>query len=99
MPRIEIKKIDLKGFIKKLPLILAQRAFLIFILFVIFVVVLGGSLAYFYIFKIQKEEVKIEPTNLRVRQEIFDEFLNNFQKREEIFNKSLEENYVDIFFR
>ena len=91
------KKIE-KSF-RNIPLFLAKRAFLVFVVFVLFVILLSLLLSYLYLWSVEKKEIAISPKKVTIDQEIFEEFLEHYKKREERFRNALEENYIDIFFR
>lgn len=96
-------KINLKNnwhlFFKKLPLILAKKAFWVFLGFVIFVVIFDAFLIVRYIWLPKKKEVKILPKEIEINQKVFEQFLEKYKQRQERFNQVEKENYIDIFLR
>jgi len=98
MLKLDIKK-KAKAYFKILPEFLAQRAFLVFAIFVFLVALLSILLLYLYLWRVEKQEIKISPKEVELNQEIFEQFLEHYKRKEQNFQNALEEQYIDIFFR
>jgi len=98
MLKIDIKK-EVEAYFKMIPIFLAKRAFLVFAFFVFVVVLISVLLLYRYLWRVEKQEIKISPREVEINQEIFEKFLEHYKKKEQNFHNALEEKYIDIFFR
>lgn len=86
LKKIQIKKIG--GFLKKLPKILAERAFLTFLGLMILSLILGAFLFYKYSFLTKKIEPQITERPFKFKEKTYEDVLKIWQEREERFKKA-----------
>jgi len=93
--KIEIKKIEV--FLKKLPKILGERAFLTYLGLLVLALILGGFIFYQYNILAKKTEVQITEKLLRFEEEVYDKVLKIWQEKEEKFEGADFKEYPNPF--
>ena len=100
MIMIKLKKIQLKKFVtflKKLPRILGEKAFLTFLGLMVFSLIFGAFLFYKYSFLTKKSEPQIPESPLKFKEKAYEDVLKAWQEREERFNKAEFKEYPNPF--
>ena len=100
MIMIKLKKIQLKKFLtflKKLPRILGEKAFLTFLGLMVFSLIFGAFLFYKYSFLTKKIEPQITERPLKFKEKTYEDVLKAWQEREERFNKAEFKEYPNPF--
>lgn len=94
-PKFKIKKI--KDFFKKLPKILGEWAFLVFLIFLFVVFIFGGIIFYKYDILIQRTNPQITETPLHFKEKTYENVLKIWQEKEVRFKASDSKTYPDPF--
>jgi hypothetical protein len=97
---IKLKKIQLKkfgSFLKKLPRLLGEKAFLTFLGLLILSLILGTFVFYKYSFLIKKIEPQIIERPLKFQEKTYEDVLKSWQEKEERFKKADFKEYPDPF--
>lgn len=89
----KIKKI--KDFFPKIPKILVEHFFVTLLCFLILDLILTGVL--FYKYYLQKKDLEFQVQILKLNERIFDDVLEELQRREEIFKAVDSKEYLDLF--
>jgi len=100
MIMIKLKKIQLKKFVtflKKLPRILGERAFLTFWGLVILALIFGAIVFYKYNFLTKKSEPQIPESSLKFKEKIYEDVLKIWQEKEERFEGADLKEYPNPF--
>jgi len=95
LKKIKIKKIG--SFLKKLPRILGERAFLTFLGLMILSLILGAIVFYKYSFLKKKIEPQITERPLKFKEKTYEDVLKIWQEREERFKKADLKEYPNPF--
>ena len=95
LKKIKIKKIG--SFLKKLPRILGERAFLTFLGLMILSLILGAIVFYKYSFLTKKIEPQITERPLKFKEKTYEDVLKSWQEREERFKKADFKEYPNPF--
>ena len=95
LKKIKIKKIG--SFLKKLPRILGERAFLTFWGLVILALIFGAIVFYKYNFLTKKSEPQVPESPLKFKEKIYEDVLKIWQEREERFKKADLKEYPNPF--
>jgi len=93
--KIEISKI--KYFFKKIPRVLAEKAFGFSILFIFLSLILGGLIFYKYSILTQKTEIDVAEETFKFQERAYQEILKIWQEREEKFNAVDSKQYSNPF--
>ena len=97
---IKLKKIQLKKFVvflKRLPRILGEKAFLTFLGLMIFSLIFGAFLFYKYSFLTKKIEPQITESSLKFKEKTYEDVLKSWQEREERFEGADLKEYPNPF--
>jgi len=92
---LKFKKIEV--FFKKLPKILAERAFLTYLGLLVLALILGGFIFYRYSILAKKTESPIGEKPLHFEKELYNKVLEIWVKREERFEEADSKKYPDPF--
>ena len=92
---LKFKKIEV--FLKKLPKILGEKAFLTYLGLLILALILGGFIFYQYNILAKKTEVQITEKLLRFEEEVYNKVLKIWQEKEEKFEGADLKKYPDPF--
>ncbi len=92
---LKIEKVKL--FLRKIPKILGERAFLIFFLLFFLGLIFGGIIFYKYSFLPGKMEVEIIRRPIRFNKEIYLKILDEWQRREVKFERTKTRKYPNPF--
>ena len=95
IPKLKIKKI--KEFLKRLPRILGERAFLTFLGLLLVALIFGGIIFYQYNILVKKAEVQITEEPLQFQEKIYQDVLKIWQERKEKFQETEFKEYPDPF--
>ena len=95
IPKIKTKKI--KGFFKKLPQVLAERAFLTFLFLFLIVLIIGGIVFYKYDVLAKKAEPQILEKPLQFQEKTYQSVLRVWQEKEKRFNEADFQEYPNPF--
>jgi len=76
---------------------LGKNAFYIIIIAVIFCIAWGAFLFYKYVFLVKMEDPISVSSPVKFQKDIYDSVLKEQQKREDNFNKSSDQNYLNPF--
>lgn len=87
----------IKIFFKKLPRLIAERAFLSYLILFLISLISGGFILYQYNILANKKEVKILENHLQFDEKTYKDVLNIWQERERKFKESGTKKYFDIF--
>ena len=93
--KIKIKKIE--GFLKKLPRILGERAFLTFFGLVILALIFGAIVFYKYNFLTKKSEPQTTENPLKFKEKTYEDVLKIWQEKEERFEGADLKEYPNPF--
>ncbi|MCP6719164.1 MAG: hypothetical protein KJI71_02940 [Patescibacteria group bacterium] len=100
MPKLKTIKIkDIKGFLKKLPLILAEKTFFAFLGLFVLSLIFGGIIYYRYTSLTRKIEPGTIEEQFKFKSETYDLILETWKEREEKFRKTDQRIYPDLFVR
>jgi len=83
--------------VKKIPIFLAEKAFLVSILFIFLSLILGTIVFYKYGILVQKFPITIQEKPSNFKEKDYHEMLKILQEREEKFNNINFEQYPDLF--
>lgn len=73
-----------------------ERLFLILIFLLVLDLIIGAIFFFSYCFKVKEERTKFY-LPLKMNQNLVSQLSLEYQKREEIFNKAKDKNYIDLF--
>jgi len=93
--KIEGKKIG--GFLKKLPKVLGEKAFLTYLGLLVLALILGGFIFYQYNILAKKNEVQVTEKLLGFEKEVYDKVLKIWQEKEENFEGADFKEYPNLF--
>jgi hypothetical protein len=93
--KIEGKKIG--GFLKKLPKVLGEKAFLTYLGLLVLALILGGFIFYQYNILAKKTEVQVTEKLLGFEKEVYDKVLKIWQEKEENFEGADFKEYPNLF--
>ena len=94
-----VKSKQIKSFIKKLPKKLAEKAFLTFLGLFVLSLIFGGLIFYKYSIIPQPEPIEEGEAGLRFKSELYQEILEVWQNKEELFEKTIIKQYLNLFIR
>jgi len=94
---MKLKLHKIKNFLKKLPIIIGENAFLISLLFILLSLILGGLVLYNYIRLTQKVEIQIIKEPVKFQFQTYEEVLKIWQEREEKSKEVDLKQYPDLF--
>ena len=92
-----LKAGKIKKFLKKLPWILAERAFLTCLFLFLFALIAGGLLAYKYIVLLEKADLGNLNQPFLLREKDYKEMLEVWKKEEEKFREADFKEFPDPF--
>jgi len=95
IPKIKTKKI--KEFFKKLPQVLAERAFLTFLFLFLIVLIIGGIVFYKYNVLAKKAEPQILEQPLQFQEKTYQSVLKIWQEKEKRFEAADFKEYLNPF--
>lgn len=84
-----------KGKLKRMPGFWGRHAFSVILVLILFSILLGGVLFYRYVFLVSAEESNISENSLKLREDLYQKILNQWQLQEQKFQQSLQENLPD----
>ncbi|MBU4299410.1 hypothetical protein KJ636_05205 [Patescibacteria group bacterium] len=87
----------IKVFLKKLPRILGERAFLTFLGLLFLSLLFGGSLFYYYDILIQKQKTEVQFKPERFKEEVFNNVLKEWEEREKRLKEAELKEYLNPF--
>lgn len=93
--KIEGKKIGV--FLKKLPKVLGEKAFLTYLGLLVLALILGGFIFYQYNILAKKTEVQVTEKLLGFEKEVYDKVLKIWQEKEENFEGADFKEYPNLF--
>lgn len=94
-PKLKIKKI--KEFLKRLPRILGERAFFVFLGLLLVALIFGGIIFYQYKISVKKTEVQIREEPLQFQEKTYQDILKIWQEREKKFEEADLKEYPNLF--
>jgi len=89
----------IKKALKKTAWQLGQRAFISFIIFVFVALFTGGAIFYYYAFLAMTQEPEVYVKAIKLDEQLYQKFLDNYRQRREIFNNADSQIYFNPFFR
>lgn len=93
----KIKLVQIKEFLKRLPWLAAERAFLAFLILFFLSLIIGGVLFYKYKVLALEREPVIQSEAARFREDLYQGILEKWQKRDERFEAASSKEYPDPF--
>jgi predicted neutral ceramidase superfamily lipid hydrolase len=95
LKRIQLNKI--REFLKKLPRILAEQAFISFLVLLLLALILGGLIFYKYSILVQKEKLEVPEGPIQFKEKTYQEVLKIWQEREKKFEEANSKQYLNPF--
>jgi cytochrome b561 len=95
--RIKLDLPKIKIYLKRLPRILAEHAFLAFFGLFLLTLLLGGVLFYWFGFSVERMELETVKKQSQFNEAVFQKFLKEWQEREERFLEAETKTYADPF--
>jgi len=95
IPKLKIKKI--KELFRKLPRILGERAFFVFLGLLLLALIFGGIIFYQYNILIKRAEVQIQEVPLQFQTKTYQDILKIWQEKEKKFQEADIKEYTDPF--
>lgn len=93
----QLKFNKIKNFLKKIPRILAERAFLFFLFLFLISLIFGIFIFYKYNILVKKTEVKITKQPTQLNQKAYEDILNIWQEREKKLKEIESKQYQNPF--
>ncbi len=87
----------IKVFLKKLPRILGERAFLTFLGLLFLSLIFGGFLFYYYDISIRRQKTEVQFKPERFKEEIFNNVLKGWEERGKKFKEAEVKEYSNPF--
>lgn len=95
IPKIKTKKI--KDFLKKLPRILGEKAFLTYLILLFLALIFGGIIFYKYGILVKKTKIQIPEKPLQFKEKTYQEVLKIWQEKEKRFKETDRKEYPNPF--
>jgi len=95
MPKIKTKKIKKK--IYRFCEILAQRTFVSFLVLFFIILFISGIIFYIYGYLIVNQEVEIQTKQIQINDELYNQFLEYYIQRKDVFNSTDIKEYDNPF--
>lgn len=87
----------LKKIAKKIPEILAKKAFLVLIIIFIINLLISGFIFYQYYWQVQEKEIELTDQTSVLKEDALNEIINQLDQRQEQFIQTESKIYPDLF--
>jgi hypothetical protein len=91
----KIKKI--KVFFKRTLWMLAEKSFLLSLFLILLSFIIGGTIFYKYYILAMREEPQASESSLKLKNQAYEDIINEWEKRQKEFNGADLKNYPDPF--